>query len=95
MPEILLRIIQGSAALSTQIHAPPHDLPVIGALRRALDRGITATGISPYYEPAEVVLGEALRHPEITSNYPRHTYFVATKARELHSTVLKIWFDIS
>jgi len=79
LSDTLPRIILGGAAFSTQIQASPHDLPAVSILRKAFDSGITAIDTSPYYGPSEVILGEALKHPEITSNYPRHTYFVATK----------------
>ncbi|RPB26658.1 Aldo/keto reductase, partial [Terfezia boudieri ATCC MYA-4762] len=57
----------------------PHELPAVSIQRKAFDSGITAIDTSPYYGPSEVTLGEALRHSENASIYPRHTYFVATK----------------
>ena len=79
LSKTLPRIILGGAAFSTQMQASPYDLPAVSMLRKAFDSGITAIDTSPYYGPSEVILGGALRHPEITSNYPRYTYFVATK----------------
>lgn len=72
-------IILGGAAFSTQMQASPHDLPAVSIIRKAFESGITAIDTSPYYGPSEEIIGEALRHPDITSTYPRHTYFVATK----------------
>lgn len=91
LSETLPHIILGGAAFSTQMQASPHDLPAVSILRKAFDSGITAIDTSPYYGPSEVILGKALRHPEITSNYPRHTYFVATKVGRIAANI----FDYS
>lgn len=79
LAEELPSIILGGAAFSTQMQASPHDLPAVNIIKKAFDSGITAIDTSPYYGPSEVIIGEALGNPEITSNYPRQKYFIATK----------------
>ena len=48
-------------------------------MHRALSLGIRAFDTSPYYGPAEELLGQALNTSFIRDNFPRQDYFILTK----------------
>ncbi|KAI9044991.1 Aldo/keto reductase [Aspergillus affinis] len=73
-------IILGGAGFSYQIHPDPKSIPIPQIIRRAFDVGMKAIDTSPYYEPSEQLLGEALASPEVTGKYSRSDYILMTKA---------------
>lgn len=73
-------IILGGAGFSYQLHSQPDQIPISNIIRRAFDLGIRAIDTSPYYEPSEQLLGQALATPEIRDNYSREDYILMTKA---------------
>ncbi|KAK1143974.1 hypothetical protein N8T08_005883 [Aspergillus melleus] len=73
-------IILGGAGFSYQIHPDPKSIPIPQIIRRAFDVGMKAIDTSPYYEPSEQLLGEALASPEVTGKYARSDYILMTKA---------------
>lgn len=73
-------IVLGGAGFSYQIHPDPTSIPIPQIIRRAFDVGLKAVDTSPYYEPSERLLGEALASPEVTSKYSRSDYVLMTKA---------------
>lgn len=79
LSSIISRVIQGGAAFGYQLHKDPGSLPVRDVIRRALDLGVRTFDTSPYYDPSEVLLGEAFSHPDITSRYTRDDYILMTK----------------
>lgn len=73
-------IILGGAGFSYQIHPDPKSIPIAQIIRRAFDVGMKAIDTSPYYEPSEQLLGEALASCDVTSKYSRSDYVLMTKA---------------
>ncbi|KAL4951931.1 Aldo/keto reductase [Aspergillus filifer] len=72
-------IVLGGSGFSYQVHPDPKSVPVSNILRRAFDSGIKAVDTSPYYEPSELLLGEALASSEVSSKYSRSDYILMTK----------------
>ncbi|EEP76773.1 conserved hypothetical protein [Uncinocarpus reesii 1704] len=72
-------LIMGTATFNSQYNPDPYALPTTALVHRALDAGIRAFDTSPYYGPAEELLGRALSTPFVRDNYPRHTYRLLTK----------------
>ena len=80
LSDILPTILLGGAGFSYQTHANPESIPVHDLLRYAFDHGVNAIDTSPFYEPSEQILGQALKHPEVTTRYSRSDYILMTKA---------------
>ncbi|TGJ81934.1 hypothetical protein E0Z10_g6820 [Xylaria hypoxylon] len=78
--EVIPPLVLGTATFNTQYVPDPFDLPAASIVSRALDLGITAFDTSPYYGPSEIILGNALAHPSVTSRHSRSSYFLVTKA---------------
>ncbi|KAB8271658.1 Aldo/keto reductase [Aspergillus minisclerotigenes] len=72
-------IILGGSGFSYQVHPDPKSVPISKIIRHAFDVGIKAIDTSPYYDPSERLLGEALASPEVTSRYARSDYILMTK----------------
>jgi Predicted oxidoreductases (related to aryl-alcohol dehydrogenases) len=64
-------LIMGTATFNSQYNADPYALPTTELVQRALSRGIRAFDTSPYYGPAEELLGRALASEYVQSNFPR------------------------
>lgn len=79
LSQILPPIILGGAGFSHQLHRSPNSTQVLQILKRAFQLGLRAIDTSAYYHPSEILLGEALSHPDITSHYTRDQYFLMTK----------------
>lgn len=60
-------------------------------VQKALAQGVYAFDTSPYYGPAEEILGTALDSELVRTNYPRDKYFILTKVGRVASDV----FDYS
>ena len=72
-------LIMGTATFNSQYNRDPYALPTTELVHRALSSGIRAFDTSPYYGPAEELLGRALATDFVHSNFPRHTYRILTK----------------
>ncbi|KAJ5825940.1 hypothetical protein N7474_003078 [Penicillium riverlandense] len=72
-------LIMGTATFNSQYNADPYALPTTELVQRALSRGIRAFDTSPYYGPAEELLGRALATEHVQRHYPRDTYRLLTK----------------
>ncbi|KAL4864270.1 hypothetical protein BDV12DRAFT_176480 [Aspergillus spectabilis] len=72
-------IVLGGSGFSYQVHPDPKSVPVSKIIRRAFDVGIRAIDTSPYYDPSEHLLGEALASPEVSRKYSRSDYMLMTK----------------
>ncbi|KAJ5782768.1 hypothetical protein N7457_004542 [Penicillium paradoxum] len=72
-------LIMGTATFNSQYNADPYALPTTELVQRALSRGIRAFDTSPYYGPAEELLGRALATETVQTNFPRETYHILTK----------------
>ncbi|RJE27354.1 L-galactose dehydrogenase [Aspergillus sclerotialis] len=72
-------LIMGTATFNSQYNRDPYTLPTTELVHRALSSGIRAFDTSPYYGPAEELLGRALATDFVHSKFPRHTYRILTK----------------
>ncbi|KAJ5741478.1 hypothetical protein N7533_010887 [Penicillium manginii] len=79
LSQILPPIILGGAGFSHQVHRNPNSVQALQVLKRAFQLGLRAIDTSAYYHPSEILLGEALSHPDITNHYTRDQYFLMTK----------------
>lgn len=80
-------LIMGTATFNHQFNHDPYALPTTHLVHKALSNGITAFDTSPYYGPAEELLGQALS----TAPAPRHAYTLLTKVGRIASSA----FDYS
>ena len=76
---VLPPCILGTAGFSHQLSTDPFALPTNALIARAFSYGVRAFDTSPYYGPAEELLGQALNEPAITQHYQRNQYFLITK----------------
>ena len=72
-------LIMGTATFNSQYNPDPHALPTTELVRRALASGIRAFDTSPYYGPAEDLLGRALATDFVRTTFPRASYRLLTK----------------
>ncbi|KAJ5658317.1 uncharacterized protein N7484_001966 [Penicillium longicatenatum] len=84
-------LIMGTATFNSQYNADPFALPTTELVQRALKRGIRAFDTSPYYGPAEELLGRALASDFVQSHFPRESYHILTKVGRIASST----FDYS
>ena len=78
-------LIFGTATFNYQFNPDPYALHPNDIVHAALSAGIRAFDTSPYYGPAEIILGHAIRSPLITTSptlkhLKRSDYFILTKA---------------
>lgn len=78
-------LIMGTATFNSQYNADPYALPTTELVQRALSRGVRAFDTSPYYGPAEELLGRALASEFVQSNFPRDSYRLLTKVGRIAS----------
>ncbi|KAJ5577887.1 D-arabinose 1-dehydrogenase [Penicillium hispanicum] len=78
-------LIMGTATFNSQYNADPYALPTTELVQRALSRGIRAFDTSPYYGPAEELLGRALATDFVQTNFPRDSYRLLTKVGRVAS----------
>lgn len=76
---LLPPLILGTATFNSQYNPDPYLLPTTSIVHRALSLGVRAFDTSPYYGPAEDLLGKALDTAFVHENFPRHDYFLLTK----------------
>lgn len=74
-----------------QYNVNPYALGPTALVETALTRGVHAFDTSPYYGPAEEILGTALDTEFVRANYPRNSYFILTKVGRIAADV----FDYS
>lgn len=79
LSSVLPSIVCGTATFNSQYNPNPFALPTTDIVHRALSQGIRAFDTSPYYGPAEELLGNALDSPFVHENFPRRDYFLLTK----------------
>lgn len=85
LAQLLPPLVLGGAGFSYQSHPDPASLPISGVVARAFDHGMRAIDTSPFYEPSEQLLGEALAHPDITRRFSRSDYILMTKVGRIES----------
>ncbi|KAL8949535.1 MAG: hypothetical protein Q9222_004372 [Ikaeria aurantiellina] len=76
---LLPPLICGTATFNNQYNPDPYALPTTAIVHEALSLGVRAFDTSPYYGPAEDLLGAALNTPSVKENFPRRDYFLLTK----------------
>lgn len=79
LSSIVSRLVLGGAGFSSQLHPDPASLPVRAIIKHALKLGFRTFDTSPYYDPSELLLGEAFSHPDIDSEYRRSEVILMTK----------------
>lgn len=79
LSSVLPPLICGTATFNSQYNPDPFALPTTDIVHRALSLGVRAFDTSPYYGPAEELLGKALDSPFVHDNFPRQDYFLLTK----------------
>lgn len=72
-------LILGTATFNSQYNPDPYALPTTAIVHHALACGVRAFDTSPYYGPAEILLGRALSTSFVRDNYPRDSYRLLTK----------------
>jgi aryl-alcohol dehydrogenase-like predicted oxidoreductase len=75
--DILPPLIFGTATFNNQYNKDVYAMDTTGLVATALDRGIRAFDTSPYYGPAEELLGAGLE--SVRAQYPREAYRLMTK----------------
>jgi aryl-alcohol dehydrogenase-like predicted oxidoreductase len=78
-------LIFGSATLNFQFNPDPYALGPTELIQRSLAQGVRAFDTSPYYGPAESILGDALATTYVRDNYPRDQYYLLTKVGRIAS----------
>jgi aryl-alcohol dehydrogenase-like predicted oxidoreductase len=86
LSHLLPPLILGGAGFSHQIYRNPNSAQALEVLKRAFQLGLRAIDTSAYYHPSEILLGEALSHPDITSQYSRDQYLLMTKVGRITAT---------
>ncbi|PYH43409.1 D-arabinose 1-dehydrogenase (NAD(P)(+)) ARA2 [Aspergillus saccharolyticus JOP 1030-1] len=79
-------LIMGTATFNSQYNHDPYALPTTDLVHRALTDGVRAFDTSPYYGPAEELLGRALASEAVRTAFPRHTYQILTKVGRIASS---------
>lgn len=79
LSSILPPLIFGTATFNNQYNKDPYALDTTGLVQQALAQGVRAFDTSPYYGPAEELLGTALDTPEVRDSCPRKDFFLLTK----------------
>ncbi|KAL1885790.1 hypothetical protein Plec18167_001285 [Paecilomyces lecythidis] len=72
-------LIMGTATFNSQYNRDPYALPTTALVHQALSSGVRAFDTSPYYGPAEELLGRALATNYVRASFPRYTYRILTK----------------
>ena len=86
LSSLLPPLVCGTATFNTQYNPDPYALPTTGIVHRALSVGVRAFDTSPYYGPAEELLGKALDTAFVHDNFPRRDYFLLTKVGRIGSS---------
>ena len=79
-------LILGTATFNSQYNPDPNLLPTTEIVQRALSHGVRAFDTSPYYGPAEELLGKALATEFVRQNFPRHDYYLLTKVGRINGS---------
>lgn len=91
LSETLPPLIFGTATFNYQFNVDPYALGPVQIVQRALAHGVRAFDTSPYYGPAESILGDAFATSLVQENYPRNQYHILTKVGRVGADV----FDYS
>ena len=83
---LLPPLICGTATFNDQYNPDPYKLPTTDIVHRALSLGVRAFDTSPYYGPAELLLGSALDTTFVRERVTRRDYFLLTKVGRISSS---------
>ncbi|MCJ1367283.1 hypothetical protein MMC16_006415 [Acarospora aff. strigata] len=86
LSSLLPPLICGTATFNSQYNSDPYTLPTTGIVHRAFSLGVRAFDTSPYYGPAEELLGQALDTPYVADNFPRRNFFLLTKVGRISAS---------
>ncbi|KAL4762808.1 Aldo/keto reductase family-domain-containing protein [Aspergillus foveolatus] len=86
LSQLLPPLILGGAGFSYQHTQNPNVEQTREVVSRAFEQGVRAIDTSPYYEPSEALLGEALSHPDFTTRYRRSDFILMTKVGRVSAT---------
>lgn len=86
LSQLLPPLILGGAGFSHQVFRNPNSAQALQVLKCAFQLGLRAIDTSAYYHPSELLLGEALSHPDITKYYSREQYLLMTKVGRVTAT---------
>ncbi|EXJ80810.1 alcohol dehydrogenase [Capronia epimyces CBS 606.96] len=78
-------LVFGTATFNYQYNVDPYALSTTSLVQKALAQGVRAFDTSPYYGPAEEILGSALDSDIVRNHYPRDQYFILTKVGRVAS----------
>lgn len=79
LSEVLPPLIFGTATFNYQFNPDPFALGPISIVQKAFAHGVRAWDTSPYYGPAEGILGDAFATLLVRDHYPREQYYLLTK----------------
>lgn len=91
LSDVLPPLIFGTATFNYQFNPDPYAIGPIPIVHKAIANGVRAWDTSPYYGPAESILGDALAPALIREHYPREQYHILTKVGRIAADV----FDYS
>jgi aryl-alcohol dehydrogenase-like predicted oxidoreductase len=83
LSDTLPPLIFGTATFNYQFNVDPYALGPTAIVHRALAHGVRAFDTSPYYGPAESILGDAFATSLVQNKYPRESYQILTKVGRL------------
>ena len=79
LSEVLPPLICGTATFTSKYNTDPYALSTTDIIHRSLALGLRAFDTSPYYGPAEDLIGTALDTPFVQQKFTRQDYFLLTK----------------
>lgn len=85
LSSVLPPLVCGTATFNSQYNPDPYALPTTSIVHRAFALGVRAFDTSPYYGPAESLLGQALDTPFVYENFSREDYYLLTKVGRIGS----------
>lgn len=86
LSRLLPPLILGGAGFSHQVARSPNSAQVLQVIKRAFQLGLRAIDTSAYYHPSELLLGDALSHPDLALHYSRDQYLLMTKVGRITAT---------
>lgn len=82
---VLPPLIFGTGTFNTQFNKDPYALNTTNLVYQTLAQGVRAFDTSPYYGPAEILLGEGLNAPAFKERWKRSDYYILTKCGRIDS----------
>lgn len=86
LSEVLPPLICGTATFTYKYNTDPYALSTTDIIHRSLALGLRAFDTSPYYGPAEDLIGRALDTPFVQQKFTRQDYFLLTKVGRISNS---------